>query len=83
MQAFGLGQAVTVKVASHRRPSLQKVCSVKHKFLLPTSRKVLSTFQTFCPVGVQVAQTVLHFAQFLYQEKGYFAVGLGVFGVCT
>ena len=25
------------------------------KFFLPTSRKVLHTFQTFCPVGVQIA----------------------------
>ena len=30
-------------------------------FFLPTSRKVLPTFRTYCPHGVQVAQTVVHF----------------------
>ena len=34
------------------------------KSLFATSRKVLSTFHTFFPVGVQVAQTVIHFAHF-------------------
>ena len=36
---------------------------------VPTSRKVLPTFQTFCPVGVQIAQTVVHFAHFQVQAR--------------
>ena len=39
------------------------------KFFLPTSRKVLPTFQTFCSVLVQVAQTVVHFANFQIQAR--------------
>ena len=35
-----------------------------NKFLLLTSRKVLPTLRTFCPNGVQNAQTVVHFAHF-------------------
>ena len=53
-----------------------------NKFVLPTSRKVLSTFHSFCPVGVQFAQTVVPFAHFQNQaRKGVFGVGLGVFCV--
>ena len=37
------------------------------RFFLPTSRKVLPTFQTFCSVGIHFAQTVLHFAHFQNQ----------------
>ena len=33
-------------------------------FFLPTSRKDLPTFQTFCPVRVHFTQTVVHFAHF-------------------
>ena len=36
---------------------------------LPTSRKVLPTFQTFCPVGIQIAQTVDQFAHFQIQAR--------------
>ena len=37
---------------------------------LPTSRKVLSTFRKYCPVGVQVAQTTVgHFAHFQVQAR--------------
>ena len=39
------------------------------QFFFPTSRKVLPTFQTFCPVGVQIAQTVVHFAHFQVQAR--------------
>ena len=38
-----------------------------NQYFLPTSRKVLPTFQTFCPVGVKIAQTVVHFAHFQVQ----------------
>ena len=38
-------------------------------FFLPTSRNVLSTFQTYCPVGVQIAQMVVHFAHFQVQAR--------------
>ena len=42
------------------------------------SRKVLSTFQTFCPVGDRFAQTVVHFAHFQVQvRKGVFWGGVG------
>ena len=40
-----------------------------NKFFLPTSRKVLATFQTFCPDGVHFAQTVVHFAHFQNQAR--------------
>ena len=40
-----------------------------NKTNLPTSRIVLPTFQTFCPFGVQIAQTVIHFAHFQVQSK--------------
>ena len=49
-----------------------------NKFFLPTSRKVLTTFQTFCPVGVHMAQTVVHFAHF--QVQGLQARKRGVLG---
>ena len=39
------------------------------KTILPTSRKVLPTFQTFCPVGVQIAKSVVHFAHFQVQAR--------------
>ena len=35
----------------------------------PYSRKNLSTFQTFCPVGVQFVQTVVQFAHFHVQAR--------------
>ena len=40
-----------------------------NKFFLPTSRKVLPTFQTFCPVGVHFAQMVVDFAHFQVQAR--------------
>ena len=50
---------------------------------LPTSRNVLPTFQTFCPVGIQVAQTVFHFAHFQVQSEKRDVLG-GFGGVlCT
>ena len=36
---------------------------------LPSSRKVLSTFRTYCPDGVQSAQTIVHFAHFQVQAR--------------
>ena len=48
-----------------------------NKFFLPTSRKDLSTFQTFCPVGVQYAQTVVHLPTFKFRPgKGVFWGGV-------
>ena len=43
--------------------------------------KVLSTFQTVCPVWVQVAQTVVHFAEFQVQarKRGVLGWVLGCF----
>ena len=38
-------------------------------FFWPTSRKVLTSFQTFCPVGVQIAQMVVHFTLFKVQAR--------------
>ena len=40
-----------------------------HFFFLLTSRKVLSTFGTFCPIRVQIAQTIVHFAYFQVQAR--------------
>ena len=44
-------------------PLVKSLKKSMNKFFLPTSKKVLSTFQTFCPVGGPVcpAQTVVHF----------------------
>ena len=38
-------------------------------FFLPTSRKVFPLFQTVCPVGIQIAQTAVHFAHFQVQAS--------------
>ena len=51
---------------------------------LPTSRKVLSTFRTYCTDGGQVAQMVVHFANFQVQAwkrgvLGWVTLGLGCF----
>ena len=51
---------------------------------LPTSRKVLSTFRTYCTDGGQVAQMVVHFANFQVQARkrgglGWVTLGLGCF----
>ena len=60
-------------------------------FFLPTPWKDLPTFQTFCPVGVHFAQTVVHFAHFQVQarKRGVLGWGWGCFvyihiqkGVC-
>ena len=52
-------------------------------FFWPTSRKVLPTFQTFCPVGVQIGQMVVDFATFKFRP-GKRAFGGEVGGVlCT
>ena len=52
-----------------------------NKFFLPTSRKVLPTFQIFCPDGVHFAQTVIHFAHFKNQarKRGVLGWGWGCF----
>ena len=42
---------------------------VMNNLFLPTSRHVLPIFQTFCPVGVQIAQTVVRFAHFQVQAR--------------
>ena len=47
----------------------QKYRKTMNIFLLPTSRNVLPTFQTFCPDGVQTAQTLVHFAKFQVQAR--------------
>ena len=49
---------------------------------LPTSRKVLPTFQTSYPVGVWIARTFCPLSS-SGQEKKCFGVGLGVFCVRT
>ena len=48
---------------------------------LHISRKVLSTFQTICPILVQFAQTVVNFAHFQVQarKRGVFGWGWGCF----
>ena len=46
-------------------------------FFLPTSRKVLPTFQTFCPVGVHFAQMVVDFAHFQVQARKRGVLGCG------
>ena len=58
-----------------------------NKTFLPNSRKVLSTFpykkfRTYCLDGVQVAQTVVHFAHFEVQprKRGVLGWGWGCFG---
>ena len=51
-----------------RAPALYPAAGM-NKFFLPTSRKVLPTFQTFCPVGVLIAQTLVHFAHFRVQAR--------------
>ena len=58
--------------------------AIMNKKTLPTSRNFLSTFQTFCPVGFQVAQTVVHFSHFQVQarKRGVWG-GVGVFCVRT
>ena len=52
-------------VASIDRMSFEFV----NKFFWPTSRNVLPTFQTFCPVGVRIAQAVVHFTHFQVQAR--------------
>ena len=54
---------------------------VMNNFFLPTSRKVLPTFQTFCPDGVHFAQTVVHFVHFQNQarKRGVLGWGWGCF----
>ena len=46
-------------------------------FFLPTSRKVLPTIQTFCPVGAHFAQTVVLFAHFQVQARQRGVLGWG------
>ena len=50
------------------------------KNFLPISRNVFPTFQTCCPVGVQVDQTVVHFAHFQVQARKRGVLGGGVLG---
>ena len=53
------------------------VRTVLMNFFWPTSRKFLSNFWTICPIGVQVAQTVVHFANIQIQarKRGVFGRG--------
>ena len=44
---------------------------------LSSSGKVLPTFQTFCLDGVQIAQTVVHFAHFQNQARKRCVLGWG------
>ena len=44
-------------------------------FFCPLLEKNLPTFQTFCPVGVQIAQTVVHFAHFQVQARKKVVLG--------
>ena len=73
MPSFDKLMKARVRAAGHR------FC-VMNKLFLPTSRKVLSTFQTFCPVGdlgVQFAQTVVHLPTFKFRPgKGVFWGGV-------
>ena len=50
-------------------------------FFWPTSRKVLPNFQTLCPVGVQIAQTIVCIAYFQVQarKRGVLVWGLRCF----
>ena len=52
-------------------------------FFLPTSWKVLSTFWTFFPDGVQVAQTVVHFSHFQVQARKGGVLGWVLGCLCT
>ena len=52
-----------------------------NNFVLLTSGKVLPTFQTFCPVGVHFAQTLVHFAHFQCQAR--VGESMGMFCVRT
>ena len=49
----------------------------------PTSRTILPTFQTFCPVGLHFAQTVVHFAHFQVQARTTGVIGWGWGVSCT
>ena len=61
--------------------SLANDSSLMNNFFLPTSKQLLPTFQTFCPVGVHFAQTVVCFAHFQVQDRkgGVFEWGWGCF----
>ena len=50
-----------------------------NKLFLPTSRKVLSTFQTYCPVAVSFCLYEIRFILPTFKGKGVFGVGLGCF----
>ena len=67
------------KLQPHLSIEVNRLVSVhlKNHFFLPTSRKVLSTFQKICPVGVQFAQTVVHFAHFQVQARKSGVLGWG------
>ena len=59
-----------------------------NNFFLPTSRKGLPTFQTFCPDGGHWGPFCPGSSSFCPfsksgQEKGLFGVGLGVVCVCA
>ena len=53
------------------------------EIVLPTSKTKLSTFQTFCPVGVQFGQTVVHFAHFQVQARKGSVLGWGWGVLCS
>ena len=47
-------------------------------------RKILPTFQTYCPVGVQIAQMLVHFDHFQVQASRHaFTDGLTSRVYCT
>ena len=51
--------------------SEKKCCHSFYSDLIHNSNEkiLLHTFQTFCPVGVQISQTVIHFASFQVQAR--------------
>ena len=74
-----LGSDVSPRGEGRRWPHGASLVGDMNISFLPTSRKVLPTVQTFCPDGVQIAQTVIHFEPLSSsgQEKGCFGVGSG------
>ena len=54
-----------------------------HKWRLPTSWNILPIFQIVCPIGVQTAQTVVHFAHLQVQAKKRGVLGWAWGVLCT
>ena len=61
---------------------LNHPCCISWIFFSPTSRKVLPTFQTYCPVWVSFGSSFCPHSS-SGQEKGWFGVGFGSFCGCT